>query len=368
MKTVVSNFVQSCIVCQQAKPDRMKSPGLLQPLAVPEGAWQVVTMDFVDGLSLSGSANCILVVVDKFTKYAHFLPLKHPYTAMSVAKVYMDHVYRLHGLPVSIVTDRDSIFTSNLWRELFALAQVQLNMSSAYHPQSDGQTERVNQCMETFLRCFASGCPKKWLQWLPLAEYWYNTSMHSAIGCSPFEALYGYAPHHFGFSAVDHCKAVTLDQWLQDRKVMTALIKQHLHRASLRMKKQADKGRSERQFQVGDLVFLKIQPYVQMSLAPRANAKLSYKFFGPFPVLELIGSVAYKLALPPSSHIHPVFHVSQLKKVVGASVQVSPSLHVDDSLLQFPEKVLQRRLVTKNLRTVLQVLVKWSASPASLAT
>jgi hypothetical protein len=117
------------------------SPGLLQPLPIPDESWQIVTMDFIDGLPLSSSANCILVVVDKFTKFAHFLPIRHPYTAASVAKVFLEQVYKLHGMPQSIVSDRDPIFTSNFWKELFSLAKVQLRLSTAYHPQSDGQTE-----------------------------------------------------------------------------------------------------------------------------------------------------------------------------------------------------------------------------------
>lgn len=148
-------------------------------------------MDFVEGLPTSGNANCILVVVDSFTKYGHFIPLKHPFTASGVAKSFLDNIYKLHGLPSVIITDRDRIFTSKFWQELFKLADVTLHMTSAYHPQSDGQTERLNQTMETFLRCFVNACPTKWLQWLPLAEFWYNTSSHSAIGRTPFSALYG---------------------------------------------------------------------------------------------------------------------------------------------------------------------------------
>lgn len=109
--------------------------------------------------------------VDKFSKYSHFIPLAHPFTALSVAKLYMQHVYHLHGLPQSIISNRDRIFTSSFWQELFRLAGVTLRMSSAYHPQSDGQTERVNQCMETFLRCFLNAYPSKWLDWIYLAEY-----------------------------------------------------------------------------------------------------------------------------------------------------------------------------------------------------
>jgi hypothetical protein len=152
MKSVVQDFVQSCVICQQAKPDKAKSPGLLQPMPMPNAAWQIISIDFVECLPLSGNANCILVVVDKFTKYAHFLLLKHPYTAMTVSKLFLDQVYRLHGMPLFIISDRDKVFTSLFWRELFSLAQIQLRMSTAYHPQTEGQIERENQCMETFLR------------------------------------------------------------------------------------------------------------------------------------------------------------------------------------------------------------------------
>lgn len=157
----VEQYVKSCATCQQAKPERVKYPGLLQPLATPSNAWQVISLDFVEGLPNSHGYDCILVVVDLFSKYAHFVALKHPYTALSVTKLFMLHIYRLHGLPTALVSDRDKIFTSQLWHELFKLAGVELRMSSAYHPQSDGQTERVNQCMETFLRCFANAVPKK---------------------------------------------------------------------------------------------------------------------------------------------------------------------------------------------------------------
>jgi hypothetical protein len=334
MKAAVQNFVKTCLICQQSKPDRSKLPGLLQPLEVPTQAWQIVSLDFVEGLPRSGHANCILVVVDFFTKYGHFIPLCHPFTAAGVAKQFLNHVYRLHGLPAAIVSDRDRIFTSQFWSQLFKLADVQLRLSSSYHPQSDGQTERLNQTMETFLRCFCNACPSKWSEWLPLAEYWYNNCHHSAVGFSPFEALYGYSPKHFGLGASDAIASSELSSWLEDRQVITSLIKQHLARAKLRMKRQADKKRSERKFEVGDKVFLKLQPYVQSSLAPRSNQKLSFKFFGPYEVLAKVGSVAYKIALPVSSSVHPVFHVSQLKKMAPGTKVLS--LH-----FQYPLRCIQ---------------------------
>jgi hypothetical protein len=171
-----------------------KYPGLLQPLHVPDSAWQIISMDFIEGLPHSGRYNCILVVVHKFSKFSHFILLSHPFSAATVAMAFMDHVYKLHGPPEQIISDRDRIFNSLFWRQLFAMSGTTLKMSSSYHPETDGQTERVNQCLEGYLRCFAHACPSKWIQWLTMAEYWYNTSLHFGLGKSPFEVLYGRLP------------------------------------------------------------------------------------------------------------------------------------------------------------------------------
>jgi len=216
LKTSVQEFVSSCQICQQAKSERVKNPGLLEPLPIPKSAWQIISMDFIEGLPRSGGKNCILVVVDKFSKFSHFVPLSHPFTAGVVAKTFMQQVYRLHGMPLSIISDRDRIFTSQLWQELFKLANVQLRMSSAYHPQSDGQTECVNQCVEQFLRCFVHACPSKWVDWIYLAEFWYNASWHSALKMSPFEALYGQKPCHLGITAAVHAMLLI---WMRGYKI-----------------------------------------------------------------------------------------------------------------------------------------------------
>ncbi|WVZ80006.1 LOW QUALITY PROTEIN: hypothetical protein U9M48_027524 [Paspalum notatum var. saurae] len=365
MKSAVKSFVQSCQVCQQAKPDRSRSPGLLQPLPVPATVWEIISMDFIEGLPSSGHANCILVVVDLFTKYAHFIALHHPFTASSVARVFHDQVYKHHGLPQAIVSDRDRIFLSRFWQQLFQLADVQLCMSTSYHPQSDGQTERVNQCLETFLRCFVHTCPNKWSSWLPVAQLWYNSSPHSTTGRAPFQLLYGYLPRHFGISDTLVVAPSDLDSWWTERQLMTDATFGH---AKTRMKKQADKGRSEREFQVGDWVFLKLQPYVQSSLAPRANQKLAFKFFGPYQILSRVGSVAYKLQLPASAAIHPVFHVSQLKRAVGSGFTASPVLPDPSFEWSIPLQIIGRRTVTRGRDSVPQVLVQWSQMPESLAT
>jgi hypothetical protein len=169
----------------------VKLLGLLQPLPIPSQAWQSVSLDFIEGFPKSNSYDVLLVVIDRFSKYAHFIPLSHPYSALQVAQAFLNNVYKLHGLPQSIISDRDRVFTRKVWQELFRLTDTQLQMNSVYHPQSDCQTERLNQRVEAFLRCTFHSCPRSWSKWISLVEYWYNTSFQSAIGRTPFEVLYG---------------------------------------------------------------------------------------------------------------------------------------------------------------------------------
>lgn len=298
MKQTVKEYVTYCQVCQQAKPERVKYPGLPLPLPIPSNAWQVVTLDFIEGLPKSKHYNCILVVTGKFSKYAHFISLVHPFTALIVAQAYMLHIYKLHGLAKALISDRNRVFASYLWQELFRLSGTQLNMSSAYHPQSDGQTELMNQYLKAYLRCFVQACPKQWVNWLHLAEFWYNTCHHSSLNKSPFEVLYGHTPNNFGLDSIESCAHPELKDWLTERaKMMTALVQQQLQRAQQRMKVQADKQRTERSFKVGDFVFLKPQPYIQNSVVYRSNHKLAYRYFGPYELIKQINPVAYELRL-----------------------------------------------------------------------
>lgn len=207
-------------------------------------------MDFVEGLPVSKGSNAILVVVDRFTKYSHFLPLKHPFTAQTVAKLMLDSVIKLHGLPRSILSDRDRIFNSTFWKTLFQLMDTKLLMSSSYHPQTDGQTERVNQCLEMYLRCVVQDSPTHWKSWLSLAELWYNSSYHTALGCSPFKALYGHEPNLGHLISVPTQEQSPAGDWLLDREAQLAALKRHLDAAQNRMKIQVDRHRTDRSFQV----------------------------------------------------------------------------------------------------------------------
>ena len=178
----------------------------------------------------------ILVVVDRLTKYVHFVPVSHPYSAAKIASLYMQHVFKLHGMPSSIVSDRDATFTSLFWLELFKLQGTVLAMSTAYHPQTDGQTEIVNKCLEQYFRAFTSDKPHKWASWLPLAEFWFNSSFHTSLKLTPFEALYGFPPSKLQSYVPGITRVATLNSLLSQRQDVLNILRDHLAAAQGRMK------------------------------------------------------------------------------------------------------------------------------------
>ncbi|WVZ83940.1 hypothetical protein U9M48_031034 [Paspalum notatum var. saurae] len=338
LKLQVESFVKQCIICQQAKHSQQHSARLLQPLPIPSAAWRDISMDFIEGLPKSEGYNAILVVVDRFTKFFHFIAIKHPYTAQSIARIILENVVKLHGFPKSIVSDRDPVFLSHFWKELFRLYDVKLLMSTAYHPQTDGQTERVNQCLEMYLR---------------------------------YAALYGQDPNLAAETAIASSTVPAVNDILTDRTVHLENLKHHLEVAQNRMKQHADRHRIELQFQVGEQVLLKLQPYAQSSLVNRPFPKLAFKFFGPYKILERVGKVAYRLDLPETATIHPVFHVSQLKPYTADYSPVFSELpaipNLEAPFVQ-PAAVLERRLVKPGNAAVPQVRIQWTSLPPTATT
>jgi transposase InsO family protein len=223
---LVREYIKGCSVCQRNKTDHLHPAGLLQPLPVPSSVWTDIAMDFVEGFPKVGGKSVILTVVDRFSKFAHFIPVGHPYSAASVAKAFFDNIVRLHGFPASIVSDRGPVFTSNLWTELFWLSGTRLCTSSAFHPQTDGQSEVTNKIITIYLRCLAGDRPRSWLRWLPWAEFCYNTSLQSALKTTPFEVVYGRPPPPLLPFQSGSTKVAAVDKQLRDRDTFIADIKE----------------------------------------------------------------------------------------------------------------------------------------------
>ena len=226
----------NCLVCQRNKYDSLSPTGLLQPLPIPKQIWEDLSMDFISGLPRSKGIDCILVAVDQLSKYAHFIGLQHPFTARTVAKVFAKEVIGLQGVPLSIVTNRDPIFMSSFWKEIFRATGTTLKMSHSYHLKTDGQTEVLNRCPEIYLRCFCSKQLNQWHRWLSWAEFCYNTSFQSAIGKTPFEAIYGRPPPTLKQFMLGENKVPAVEDALRLRDEIMRQLKCNLDRAQHRMK------------------------------------------------------------------------------------------------------------------------------------
>nr|GEV42412.1 retrotransposon-related protein [Tanacetum cinerariifolium] len=233
MRKTMNEIVRTYDVCQRNNVDLSVYPGLLQPLPTPTQVWHDISMDFVDSLPLSQGKSTILVIVDRLSKYVYFFAVTHLYTTKTITQLFLDNIYRLHGLPKTIVNDRDKVFISLFWQSLFKMLQVQLKMSTAYHPQTNGQTELVNKCLECYLRCMIEESPKDWTLWLPLAKY---------------------------------CIVELVERTLQAREKAISVLQFNLKKAQDRMKSQADKHRSDKEFTVLDWVYLKLQPYRKLTI------------------------------------------------------------------------------------------------------
>ena len=312
-------------------------------------------MDFITGMPLSKGFTVVLVVVDRFSKYEHFAPLPSNLNAHKVAEVFVEIVIKLHGLQKTIVSDRDPIFVSNFWTQLFKLSGTQLNHSTTYHPQ----TEVVNRGLEQYLRAMVADRPTQWVRLLPWAEYCYNTSYHSSIKMMPYQALYGKLPLAIIPYPSGSAKFAAVDDVLTERDALLRQLRQNLLAAKNRMEEKANRKRRDVEFNVGDKVLVKLQPYRQLTLARRLFNKLAKPYYGPYEILERIDKVAYRLALPSDSKIHPVFHVSILKQFLGEDTEEVTSLpeEVEDGRpIEQPIAVNGSRVILRNGQLVQQIL------------
>jgi hypothetical protein len=252
-------------------------------------------MDFLEGLPKVHGKSVILTVVNRFSKYAHFIALGHPYTATSVARAFFDGIVHLYGFPSSIVSDRDPVFTGHVCRDLLKMAGVKLCMSTAFHPQTDGQSEIVNKVLAMYQCCVTGDRPRAWVDWLPWAEYCYNTSFHTALRTTPFQVVYGWLPPPLLPYKAGTASTEAVNGLLRQHDEFLADVQECLLHAQQISKRYYDANHYDLEFAVGDWVWLHLLHRPTRTLDPRAKGKLGPHYAGPFQVMERIGKVAYRL-------------------------------------------------------------------------
>ncbi|KAJ0476804.1 putative nucleotidyltransferase, Ribonuclease H [Helianthus annuus] len=366
MKAHIATYVGKCLTCARVKVEYQKPAGLLQQPKIPQWKWEEISMDFVTGLPRSQRGNdTIWVIVDRLTKSAHFLAIKETDKFSTLADIYLKEVVSRHGVPTSIISDRDARFTSELWQAMHKSFGSRLDMSTAYHPQTDGQSERTIQTLEDMLRACVIDFGNSWEKHLPLVEFSYNNSYHTSIQAAPFEALYGRKCRSPLCWAEVGDSQITGPEIVVDATEKIAQIRQRMAAARDRQKAYADKRRKPLEFQVGDRVLLKVSPWKGVVRFGK-RGKLNPRYVGPFVIVEKIGKVAYRLNLPAElGAVHNVFHVSNLKKCLSDETLIIPfkELTIDERLqfVEEPVEITDRDVkVLKNKRIPL-VRVRWNS-------
>lgn len=369
MKNDVTERIRKCEACQRNKGSQKAPAGLLQPLPIPTKQWASVGVDFVVALPLTTTGfDAICVFVDRLTKMVHLCPTHTTCTAVDTADLFINHVFRLHGMPMSIVSDRGSVFTSAFFTHLCKTLQITQLLSSAYHPQTDGQTERVNRVMEDTLRHFIAPTQDNWDKLLPLVEFAINNSKHESTKETPFFLNYGINPSspieiqlpRPGSTAIT-TKVPGVLKSVRNIQDSIKKARQCLEAAQQRQKTYADKRRSPTPIQIkaGNEVLLSTK---HIELKHSGSKKLLPKFIGPFKVEKAINDVAFKLLLPTTmSRVHPVFHVSLLKPYTpSGSVQPPPPiLDEEGDIVYYVEFLLDKRTKKSGRKHITEYLVKW---------
>ncbi|GJW97708.1 putative reverse transcriptase domain-containing protein [Tanacetum coccineum] len=318
MKAIIAEYVGKCLTCSRVKAECQKPSGLLVQPKIPMWKWERITMDFITKLpKTSNGHDTIWVIVDRLTKSAHFIPTRETDSMKTLTRLYIKEIVSRHGVPISIISDRDSHFTSKFWQSLQNSLGTQLDMSTAYHPETDGQSERTIQTLEDMLRAYVIDLGKGWEKHLPLVEFSYNNSYHASIKAAPFEALYGRKCRSPVCWAEVGDVQLTGPEIIHETTEKIVQIRQRLQAARDRQRSYANVRRKPLEFQVGDCVMLKVSPRKGVIRFGK-RGKLNPLYIGPFKILEWIGPLAYKLEhLEELSNVDSTFHVSNLKKCLS---------------------------------------------------
>jgi hypothetical protein len=345
MKRAVAEYIALCDNYQRVKAERQRLAGLLQPLKIPQWKWEEISMDFIVRLPTTQSGyDSIWVIVDRFSKVAHFISVKTTYKGVKLVEPYIARIVCLHRVPKKIISDRGTQITSRFWGKLHEAMDTKLNFSSVYHPQSDGQTEKVNQILKDMLRACALKDKKSLDKCLLYAEFSYNNSYQKSLKMSPFEVLYGRKCRTPLFWNEPRENQVFGPEILWEVERQVQVIRENLQLAQSRQKSYTDHRRRNLSFEVGDFVYLKVSPMRGLCHF-KIRGKLAPRCIGPFKILEQRGEVTYQLELPPQlSDVHDVFHVSQLRKCLRVPKEQIPleELTVGEDLTyqEYPLKIL----------------------------
>ena len=359
MRKTIARYVNNCDTCSRVKPVRRAPYGCLKPLQVPQRRWESIAMDFITGLPVSNGFNAILVVIDRLTKMAHFMPTHDTVDAPGLAKLLQDNIWRLHGIPSSIISDRGSLFTSIFWKSLSKLLKTEINLSTAFHPQTDGQTERTDAALEQYLRIYSNYQQDNWVDLLTTAEFAFNNTVSATTGMTPFFANYQQHPR-WEFDLHPEAKKPAPEIVKEYADKLKNLVEYLTSEIKFHQQAQAEFANKKRLpapiYKIGDEVWL-LRRFINTT---RPSNKLDHKRLGRFKIIAKIGSHAYKLALPPSMKVHPVFHVSLLEPAASDPLpgQTNPPalpIEVDGELHWEVDEILDSRLRRKRL----QYLVKW---------
>ncbi|BDA51672.1 Transposon Tf2-9 polyprotein [Coccomyxa sp. Obi] len=327
-------YVRTCGACQRNKPLNVKKAGLLQPMPIPGRPWASVGIDFITHLPMTKNGhNAIFVAVDRCTKMVHLMPTTDKVTAAGTARLFIDNVVKLHGVPEDFVSDRDPRFMGKFWQAFCQSQGIDKSMSSAFHPETDGQTERVNRILVEMLRNYVDPTQDDWDEHLTAAEFAINNAYQKSIKTTPFMLNYGQnplTPASLRIPRVQNPEALTLTGTLQER---LARAKKYLEAAQSRQKAYADKGRRPQEFNVGDEVLLSTS---NISFKGVGAPKLMPRYIGPYKVVKRIGATSYELELAANMRIHDVFHVSLLKPYVpGRGIHPPPPQLTSDGTVEF---------------------------------
>jgi len=354
MRDLIKDYVKNYDMCQRTKAVRHAPYGLLQPNEVPEKPWKSISMDFITDLPKSEGYDTILLVIDRLTKMSHFIPCYKDINARQFAKTFIKEIFRLHRLPKDIITDRGTIFTSDLWKETTKLRGIERRLSTAFHPQTDGQTERTNATLEQYLRAYSNYQQDNWCELLPTAEFAYNNGYQETIKHTPFFANYGINPEYETIGHLMQGKDTPLEEMSQLHDVLRAEISE----AQIRQKEYYDQHRKpDPNLKSGDMVWF----LTRNVRTTRPCKKLDYKKIGPFKILAKIGSSAYKLNLPDTMKIHNTIHISLLEpyednKLPSQRQEPPPPIIMEGE----PEYELEEIIDARLYHGKLQYRAKWT--------